>query len=172
MAWFVLTLVTLGCIYLFASVGVSIYRQRRGALKGELVGVPLSEEDLRGCWDELSDVTEGLQKHLEKFHFLLGGYDPDEAQRWSNEGAVWRGQWAAFGKRCRLKVATAPGRQKELEEILAVHEELSNTERDYTKELLRFGKDQAPRLDRVRERVKQIGERLAKRAAPTGETTP
>ncbi len=170
-----LVFVSVGSFYLLISVGVSIYRQRQGALKGAPVGVEISETELRGCWQELSDVTEGLQKHLEKFHFLLGGYDPDEAQRWGNEGAFWRKQWVALGKRCRFGEAIAGVRtqqRKDHEEMDGVYRELSETERDYTRELLRFGREQAPRLDRVRERVQQIGERLSRHRSQTEENKP
>jgi hypothetical protein len=117
-------------------------------------------------------VTEALQKHLEKFHLLLGGYDSDEAQRWGNEGAFWRNQWTALGQRCRFGGGAVTPRRKDLEEMIAVYQELAATERDYSRELLRFGRDQAPRLDRVRERVKLIGERLARSGPPVGEDKP
>ena len=49
-----------------------------------------------------------------------------------------------------------------------LHEELRDTEAEYTKEIKRFGKELAPRLDRLRERLDRIGARLS--AAPTAPT--
>ena len=80
-----------------------------------------------GCWQELSDVTESLQKHLEKSHYLLGGYDQAEAQRWASEGAFWRNQWKVLGERCRLD-RPAPARGgKELDEMVGAYRELDET---------------------------------------------
>jgi hypothetical protein len=122
-----------------------------------------------GCWQELSDVTEALQKHLEKSHYLLGGYDPAEVQRWANEGAFWRNQWKVLGARCRLD-RPAPARSgKELDEMVTAYRELDETRAIYTKELLRFGREQAPRLDRIRARLDRIGRRLEKQPELKGD---
>jgi hypothetical protein len=172
--WFVLVFVSLGSLYLMLSVGVTIYRQRRGVLKGQPVGAPMTGAELRGCLQELSDVTEGLQKHLESFHDLLGGYDPAEAQRWGDEGAFWRNQWSALGRRCRFGASPPPGttERRELDQMVGLYQELSEIERDFSKELLRFGRDRAPRLDRVRGQIKRIGDRLARGGAGAGENKP
>ena len=51
-----------------------------------------------------------------------------------------------------------------------IHAELRETEASYNKELLRFGKDQAPRLDRTRERLERVGGKLGtSSAAEPGE---
>lgn len=172
-AGLVLGFVTVGCTYLLVSVGVTIYRQRRGSLQGAPLGEVMSADELRGCWRELSDVTESLQKHLENFHYLLGGYDQAEAQRWEDEGLFWRNQWSAVGQRCRFRARLPRGEErKDFEALVAAWLELSEIERDYTKELLRFGRHQAPRLDRVRERMKQIEVRLAGGGSSPGEQKP
>jgi len=54
--------------------------------------------------------------------------------------------------------------------MAAVSDELEDTQKIYTNALLRFSKDQAPRLDRIRSRIQRIGDRMAKQmAAPPGE---
>ena len=49
--------------------------------------------------------------------------------------------------------------------MAAAHEELGQTHDLYTKAFKRFGVELAPRMDRIRERMKKIGERLAKSSA-------
>ena len=168
---FVLTMICLGSSYLLISVGVTIYRRRHAVLTGSRVSVQMTRGELRGCWQELSDVTEALEKHLENSHYLLSGYDHDEAQRWADEGAYWRNQWKALGARCRLAGPDIAGGPKELDEMVGAYRELYETEAVYTKELLRFGREQAPRLDRVRTRINRIGQRLDKQA-PSGDSRP
>lgn len=164
--------VSLGSLFMLTSVGVSIYRQRYAVPTGAPVGVVLTETDLRGCAEELGDVTLALQKHLENFHFLLGGYSPDQAQTWSDEGAVWRSRWKLLGSRCRLSGGATGRPPAILDQISALHRELDETERVYTRELLKFARDQAPRLDRVKQRLAKISERLDDQAAPPGDETP
>jgi hypothetical protein len=165
-SWFVLLFVALGSTYLLVSVAVSIYRRRHAVPTGAPVSALATDTEIRGCYDELDDVTLGLLKHLENFHHLLAGYDPDEAQRWADEGAVWRGQWKVLGKRCRFGEIRGRTLRKEVEEMAAAYDDLGQTQQIYTNELLRFGKDQAPRLDRIRKRIQRIGERMAGKAAP------
>ncbi len=169
---FVLAFVSIGSVFMLTSVGVSIYRQRYAVPVGEPVGVILNENDMRGCAEELGDVTLALQKHLENFHFLLGGYNPDQAQTWSDEGAVWRSRWKLLGTRCRLNSGATGKPPAILDQIVALHRELDETERVYTRELLKFGRDQAPRLDRVKQRLAKIADRLDNHAAPPGDETP
>jgi hypothetical protein len=164
-SWFVLVFVILGSAYLLVSVAVSIYRRRHAVPAGAQVSAQATDEEIRSCYEELEDVTTGLAKHLENFHHLLAGYDPEEAQRWSDEGTVWRGQWRVLGKRCRFDEIRGGKLRKELEQMAAVYEELGLTQQIYDNELLRFGRDQAPRLDRIRKRIQRIGERMA------GQTT-
>jgi hypothetical protein len=45
--------------------------------------------------------------------------------------------------------------------MAVLHEELRETEASYTKAIQTFGKDLAPRLDRLRDRLDRIGARLA-----------
>jgi hypothetical protein len=168
------SLVALGVIfigggYLLASVGVSIYRQRHAVPLGSPVSQQMTVSEMLGCWQELSDVTEGLQKHLENAHYLLGGYDPTEAKRWADEGAFWRNQWKGLGVRCRLNHPAPARSRKELDEMVNAYRELDETDAVFTKELLRFGREQAPRLDRVRTRINRIGKRLENQQGREGD---
>ncbi len=167
---FVLLSVSLGSAYLLMSIGVSIYRRRHAVPSGDKVSAALTDAEIRGCFDELQgDVTSGLQKHLENFHHLLASTDdPAEAQRWADEGAVWREQWKALGSRCRFDETRRAPLRKELGEMAAVYDELGVTRQIYTQALLRYGKDQAPRLGRIRQRLQKIGERLATPSSPSG----
>ena len=168
-----LIFVSLGSLYLLVSVGRSIYRRRNAVPTGAMISAQLTVAEIRSCYEELDDVMQGLHKHLENFHHLLASYEPAEAQRWDEEGAVWRGQWKVLGQRCRFGEIRATRLRKELEEMAEAYEDLGQTQEVYTKELRRFGKDQAPRLDRVRKRMQKIGERIAQSsAAPPGENKP
>ena len=164
-----LSVICVGGGYLLVSVGVSIYRQRHAVPLGSPVSQQQTLNEMLGCWQELSDVTEGLQKHLENSHYLLGGYDPDEAQRLANEGVFWRNQWQALGLRCRLNHPAPARSSKELDEMVNAYNELDETASVYTKELLRFGREQAPRLDRVRARINRIGKRLESQQGREGD---
>lgn len=165
-----LLFVSVGSAYLLTSVGVSIYRRRRAEPTGAQVSAAMTAAETKGCYDDLEDITQGLYKHLENFHHLLAGYDPAEAQRWADEGSVWRRQWAVLGKRCQFGQIRGKTLRKELEEMAAIHDELGKTQQIYTNELLRFGKDQAPRLDRIRKRIEKIGGRIARSSgSPAGE---
>jgi hypothetical protein len=155
-----LTLISVGVTYMLASVGVTIYRNRHAVRASGPIDVALGRGELKGCLDELSDVTVALEKHLEKSHYLLGGYDQDEAQRWASEGDIWRNRWKVLGERCRLGQATRTPAPPEFEEMGAAYRELGETATVYTKELLRFGKEQAPRIDRLHKRITRIQERL------------
>jgi hypothetical protein len=168
-SWFVLLFVSVGVAYLLVSVAVSIYQRRKAAPKGAPVSGEITEREVRGCFDELAEVADGLQKHLENFHHLLGGYDPAEAQRWGDEAAVWRRQWRVLGDRCRFGRLRPERWRKEYDDMAGVYEDLGETQKSYTDELTRFGREQAPRLDRVRTKVRRIGERLANAGTSTGE---
>jgi hypothetical protein len=170
---FVLAFVTIGSIYMLISVGVSIYRRRHAVPTGAVVSEMVTRSEIAGCYEELDDVMQGLGKYLENFHHLLGHYDPAEAQRWADEGSVWRGQWKVLGARCRFHEIRGVKLRKELEEMAAAYDEMGRIQQVYTNELLRFGRDQAPRLDRIRERIQKIGEKVAgASAAASGETKP
>jgi hypothetical protein len=169
-SWFVLVFVSLGSAYLLVSVAVSIYRRRHAVPIGAPVSANATDGEIQSCYDELDDVTQGLLKHLENFHHLLAGYDPGEAQSWADEGQVWLGQLHVLRTRCRFDQIRGQRLRKELEEMAAVADELDDTQKIYTNALLRFSKDQAPRLDRIRSRIQRIGDRMAKQmAAPPGE---
>jgi hypothetical protein len=158
---FILTFVTLGSIYMLVSVGVTIYRRQHAVPLGSPVGAAASEAEIESCHEELSDVADGLEKHLENFHHLVAHYDAAEAQRWAEDQSFWLGQWNAAGHRCHFQARRTGRLAKEWDHLGVVHEELRETEASYTKELLRFGHDQAPRLDRIRRSLDEIAARLA-----------
>jgi len=158
---FILTFVTLGSIYMLVSVGVTIYRRQHAVPLGSPVGAAASEAEIESCHEELSDVADGLEKHLENFHHLVAHYDAAEAQRWAEDQAFWLGQWNAAGHRCHFQALRTGRLAKEWDHRGVVHEELRETEASYTKELLRFGHDQASRLDRIRRSLDEIAARLA-----------
>ena len=173
MSWFVLLFILIGSVYLLTSVGVSIYRRRHAVPVGDKVSVQVTDAEIHSCFEELGEVRQGLEKHLEAFHHLLASYDPAEAQRWAEEGNSWHGTWRALGLRCRFGELPATRLRKELEQMAAAHEELGQTHDLYTKAFKRFGAELAPRMDRIRERMKKIGERLAKSSASSpGENKP
>jgi hypothetical protein len=156
---FILTFVTLGCTYLLISVGVTIWRRRNALPSGVPVGALATAGDLENCHQELSDVAHGLERHLDNFQ-LIAHYDTVEAQRWAEDRSFWLGQWKAAEERCRFSVARTGKFSKEWEQLSVIHTELRETEASYNKELLRFGKDQAPRLDRIIERLERVGKKL------------
>ena len=63
---------------------------------------------------------------------------------------------------------------KSWDELGVIYDELKNTEATYTNQLRRFARDQAPRLDQMRERLKSVGRRIGTTiAAPaSGATQP
>jgi hypothetical protein len=158
-SWFILTFVTLGCTYLLISVAVTIYRRRYAVPSGASIGAVATAADLESCHQELTDVTHGLRQHLENFQ-LIAHYDTAEAQRWAEDRAFWLGQWKAANERCHFTAARTGNFTKEWEQLSVIHAELRETEASYNKELLRFGKDQAPRLDRIIERLERVGKKL------------
>jgi hypothetical protein len=168
-AWTSSILVALGSLYLLLSVGVSLQRQRNGVSQNP-ISFQLTAEEIGGCFDELRDVSVALEKHLENAYHLLGGYDSEEARRWSSEGEVWRNRWRVFGERCRLVEARPASPNKDMEAMAAAYEELGSIQTTYSRELLRFGSELAPRLDRINKRVDEIGERLASPGSPAGAT--
>ena len=168
-AWTSSILVGLGCLYILLSVLVALDRQRNVVL-GDRISAQLTPAEIGGCFDELHDVSVALEKHLENAYHLLGGYDSEEARRWASEGEVWRKRWRVLGERCRLVERQTAPRNKDLEAMAAAHEELGSIQTTYSRELQRFGSELAPRLDRINQRVEQIGEDLAKSSSPAGAT--
>lgn len=153
----ILLFVSIGSVYLLISVAVTIYRRQNAVPLGSPVGSAPRPGDLESCHDELSDVVESLIKYLENSHRLLGHYDAAEVQRWTEAGSYWRGQWKAAGERCGFGVRRA---SKRWEELAVIHEEMRETEKRFTREILRFGKELDPRLDRLRDRLERIGSSL------------
>jgi len=167
-AWTTLVLVAGGSSYLLASVAVALQRQRNVVLE-DRISTLFTANEVTSCFDELRDVSVALAKHLENAYHLLGGYDSEEARRWSDEGEIWRRRWRVFGERCRL-VESRPGPpHKDFDAMAAAYEELGSIQTTYSRELLRFGSELAPRLDRINKRVDQIGEHLAESSVPAGE---
>jgi len=152
-------------------VGVTIYRRWHAVPTGDPVGAQASTADLEGCAEELNDVEQGLERHLENFHGLLAHYDASEAQRWSEDRGFWLGQWKAADERCRFAEPRPGLHSKDWEELAIIHAELHDTEATYTKELLRFGQKQAPLLDQIRERLEVVGKRIGA-ATPATAASP
>jgi hypothetical protein len=177
LSWLVLGFVSLGSAYLLVSVGVTIYRRRHAFPTGAEVGAQASAADLESCAEELADVEQGLERHLENFH-LLEHYDSSEAQRWAEDRGFWRGQWKAADERCHFAEARPGLHTKDWEELAGIHHQLQETEDIYTTELTRFGRKQAPLLDLIRDRLNKVGKRIgaetpATAASPhTGEPHP
>lgn len=167
-SWFILTFVSLGCAYLLTSVAVTIYRRRNAVPSGAPVGESATAADLLSCQEELTDVAHGLERHLDNFH-LVSHYDADEAQRWASDRRFWLGQWKAADERCHFAATRSGKFTKEWEQLAVIHAELRETEASYSKELLRFGKDQAPRLDRIRERLDRVGAKLGNPGSSTND---
>jgi hypothetical protein len=172
LSWLVLGFVSLGSAYMLVSVGVSIYRRRNAVPAGAPVGS--SPADLQGCLEEVGVVEQALERHLENFHNLLAHYDADEAQRWAESESFWLGQWKAAGERCRFGERRKGPLAKSWEELRVIYDELKSTEATYTVKLQDFAKNQAPRLDQMRERLKSVGQRIGTTiAAPaSGATSP
>jgi hypothetical protein len=176
-SWFVLAFVSVGSVYLLVSVGVTIYRRRHAVPTGAPIGTIASASDLEGCLEELTDVEQGLERHLQNFHHLLAHYDAHEAQRWSEDRSFWLGQWKAADERCRYG-DPRPGRYaKDWEALAIIHIQLHDTEATYSKELLRSVGNQAPRLNQIRVRLEAVAQRIGAAAAPTptpdsGDTHP
>ena len=171
LSWLILGFVSLGSIYLLVSVGVTIYRRRHAVPAGSPIGTVASTSELEGCAEELADVEQSLERHLENFHGLLASYDADEAQSWSEDRGFWLGQWKAAGQRCRFAQHRPGVHAKDWEELGVVHEQLRDIEETYTKELLRFVQAQAPRIDQIRDRLETVGRRIGA-GMPAGAASP
>ena len=160
LAWSVLSFSVLGSLYLLTSVAVTIYRRRNPPTAAATpVSANFTTAELQACMSELSDVQFALEKHLESFHHLLAGYEPDEAQRWADEGALWRKRWSHLGQRCRFGEAPVPQQfRKQREAMASAFDELGAIHLTYTRELKRFGNEQAPRLQSVHNRIETLSE--------------
>jgi hypothetical protein len=163
-SWFILVFVLVGSAYMLVSVAVTIWRRYRAVPLGSPVGAQATRADVESCYDELADVVDGLRKYLDNSHNLMAHYDTDEAQRWFDAGAYWRGQWKAVGERCGFEHRRG---NKDWEEMATLHQELHDTEASFTKEVLRFGKEIAPRLDRLRDRLARVGNNLSAGNTPS-----
>jgi hypothetical protein len=168
LSWLVLGFVSLGSAYLLISVGVTIYRRRHAEPAGALAGG--GADDLESCAEELTDVEQGLERHLDNFHHLVAHYDAAEAQRWAEDRDFWLGQWTAAGARCQYTAPRHGPLAKEWEQLSVIHTDLRDTEAHYTKELIRFGQTEAPRLDLIRERLASVGRSIGTSAMGTATT--
>jgi hypothetical protein len=168
-SWFVFCFVLLGSAYMLVSVAVTISRRYQAVPLGSPIGIQASRADMASCYDELADVVEGLQKYLDNSSTLMAHYDADEAQRWSEAGVYWRGQWKAVGQRCRFDSRRG---NKDWEDMAVLHQELHETETSFTIEVLRFGGEVAPRLDRLRERLARVGHHLSAGSEPGPGSSP
>lgn len=157
-SWFILAFIVLGSSYMLVSVAVTIYRRQHAVPLGSPVGITATKQDAESCFDELSDVVEGLLKYLENSGTLTSHTNSREVQSWAEAGSYWRGQWRAVGERCGFERRRGI---KNWEEMAVLHEELRETEVGYTKQISLFGKELAPRLSRLRERLARIGDRLS-----------
>ncbi len=166
-SWIALLLIGAGTLYVAVSIVVALQRQRNVVLESRISpGVTVTE--VVGCFDELHDVSAALEKHLENAYHLLRGYQSEEAQRWAEEGEVWRKRWRVLGERCRFAERPPGVANKDLDAMAAAHEELGSIQTTYSRELRRFGSELAPRLDRINKRVLKIGEHLSKTSSPPG----
>jgi hypothetical protein len=172
LSWLVLGFVSVGSAYMLVSVGVTIYRWRNAVPSGAPVTLPVSAADLKGCLDELSDVEQALERHLENFHNLLAHYDAAEANQWAENESFWLGQWKAAGQRCRFGERRKGPLAKSWYELGVVYDELRRTEKTYTEELQGFAQRQAPRLDQMRERLESVSRQIGNTsAAPVSGAT-
>ncbi|HXJ20361.1 MAG TPA: hypothetical protein VMT03_09015 [Polyangia bacterium] len=169
LGWFVLSFVSVGSLYLLVSVGVTIYRRRHAEPWGAPVSGSLA--DLESCAEELADVEHGLERHLDNFDHLVAHYDTELAQRWSEERGYWLGQWRAAGTRCRYSDPHRGPLVKQWEQLAVIHGEQHETEKSFDSELVRFGQNQGPRLDRLRDRLASVTRQIGASGAP-GEVTP
>ena len=169
-SWTILSVITLGSLYLLLSVSVSLYRRRHALPAGEEVSAQVSNTEMGSCFSELQDVSVALRKYLERSHSLLANNDADELQRWADEGANWRAQWMGLGRRCRLLTGMRPTQaRREMEAMAAAHEELGNIQTTYTEALKRFAKDLVPRLGRLDKRLTKLGEAIGTPGSPSGD---
>ena len=169
----VLTFVSVGSCYLLVSVGITISRRRHVEPLGAPVGT--SAADLESCAEELGEVEQGLERHLDNFDHLVAHYDAAEAQRWAEDRTFWIGQWQVAERRCRYGAPRPGPLAKQWEQLAVIHGELRETEASYGKELVRFGQTEAPRLDRLRERLASVGRQIGSSAAgshDSGEMNP
>jgi hypothetical protein len=172
-SWFVLSFIVVGSVYLLTSVGVSIYRRRHVVARPDKVSAQITDDEIRGCFEELDDVRQVLAKHLENFHHLLASYDRAEVQRWDDEGSSWRQSWRALGQRCRFNELPPTPLRKELEQMTGVYVALGDTYDLHTRAVKRFATELWPRMNDIRDRMKKIGERLNTSAdSPPGENKP
>jgi len=160
----VLGIIVVGSVWILVSVGAAIAKDSRVLSPGENSSADTKPTDLHQCFEEIAESSLGLSKHLESFHRLLGHYDKGEAQQWANAAARWRLSWKRTGASCQFDspTRTNPGPlAKEFEQLAALHAELGTTESIYRQELIRFGVEQAPRLDRIRTRLEAVQKRLS-----------
>ncbi len=159
LSWLVLTFISLGTTYVLVSVGVTIYRRRRAEPLGSPVGA--SASDLESCAEELTDVEQELERHLDNSNHLVAHYDSTAAQLWSEDRDFWLNQWKAADARCHYAEPRPGPLAKTWEQLAVIHTDLRNIEGDTTKVLVRFGRDEAPKVDRLRSRLETVSRQIA-----------
>ena len=82
-SWFILAFVFVGSTYMLLSVAMTIYRRQHAVPMGNRIGATATQRDAESCFDELSDVVEGLLKYLENSHTLLEPSSSTEVQAWA-----------------------------------------------------------------------------------------
>jgi len=153
----VLTLSLIGAVVIWVLLSVGITISRRASLT-PAGGAPGSDGvaiDLGACRDELAAHAAGLERHLESFHHLLGSYQPDDAQKWAEEGLLWRRAWSDMTARCKFTSLGASG-SKVHERLATAHASLGEIEARVTADLKRFGTDHATRLQQIRSQLETI----------------
>ena len=155
------TFAVLGSTWVLASVGVDIYRRRHPEPTAGPTAVHPTKEGLQECVEALEFSRMSLEKHLEDFHKLLGSYDSTEAQDWGASGVVWRRNWKRLGQRCEPGVASEGPIGNAFRDLEALHDELGALHKTYTVELQRFNSQLAPRMERLRKKVKKVRGQIA-----------
>jgi hypothetical protein len=170
-SWTLLSVITLGSLYLMASVSVSLYRRRHPLPAGDQVSASVTKTEMASCFSDLGEMSVAQRKFLERSYHLLASDDADELQRWDEEGTVWRKQWLGVGQRCRFLSGPHPTTplRREMDAMAAAHAEMGNIQSTYTEALKRFAKDLAPRMGRLHKRLTQIGEAIGTNSSPSGD---
>jgi hypothetical protein len=165
LSWLVLSFISIGTTYVLVSVGVTIYRRRHAEPLGAPAGS--SAADLESCAEELTDVEQALERHLDNSNHLVAHYDPEAAQLWAEDSDFWLGQWKAADARCHYGEARPGPLAKDWEQLAVIHGDLHNIETSFSSVLVRFGRDEAPKLDKLRDRLDSVGRRINNEAAGT-----
>jgi hypothetical protein len=150
-----LSLIGTSVIWVLVSVGLTISHRASLTPPGDGTRPAGGSVDLSACRDELAAHASALERHLENFHHLLGSYHPDDAQKWAEEGLLWRLAWSDMAARCQFSALGASG-SKAHERMATAHASLGDIQARVTAELKRFGTDHATRLQQIRSQLETI----------------